>query len=119
MFWGLFSCAAIEIYARFVVCCSNKIGSEIFIALLESGPMGSSHATRGWGLLVATRSSWGLLIAARSPWKHVDNDKLKQSDSMAKHVLYSTFFHPLLLAELLSVRNSHLPVRERSKNTDQ
>jgi len=49
--------------------------------------MGSSHATRGWGLLVAARSSWGLLVAARSPWKHMDSGRLRQSDSMAKHVL--------------------------------
>jgi hypothetical protein len=41
---------------------------QAILLMLESGPMGSSHATRGWGLLVAaTRSSWRLLVAARSP----------------------------------------------------
>jgi hypothetical protein len=43
--------------------------------MLESGPMGSNHATRGCGLLVAARSSW----------KHVDGGRLRQSGSMAKH----------------------------------
>jgi hypothetical protein len=33
--------------------------------------------------------------------------------------LCSIFFHPLLLAELLSVRNTYLPVLKRSRNTDQ
>jgi hypothetical protein len=46
------------------------------IRVLESGPMGSSHATR---------SSWRLLVAARSPWKHVGGGRLRQSGSMAKH----------------------------------
>jgi hypothetical protein len=39
--------------------------------------MGSYHAARGWGLLVA----------ARSAWKHVDGGRLRQLGSMAKHVL--------------------------------
>jgi hypothetical protein len=58
-----------------------------YYELLESGPMGSSHAIRGSGLLVAaTRSLWRLLIAARNPWKHMDSGRFRQSDFMAKHV---------------------------------
>jgi hypothetical protein len=55
--------------------CLNPWGPVLFFDVLESGPMGSYHAARGWGLLVAARSSW----------KHVDGGRLRQSGSMAKH----------------------------------
>jgi hypothetical protein len=32
--------------------------------------------------------------------------------------LYNISFHPLLLAEFLSVRSTYLPVLKKSKNTD-
>ena len=81
--------------------------------LLESGPMGSSHATRGWGLLVAaTRSSWRLLVAARSPWKHVGDNRLRQSDSMAKHFSLQYFFSFFIIGRI-SIRTEYLLTRFR------
>src|ERR1700722_10418076 len=97
---------------------SNVNGKLASKFLLESGPMGSYHAARGWGLLVAAM----LLEAAAYWWQPEAHGSMMVGSGnqvpWRSTFLCSTSFYPLLLAELLSVRSTHLPVLERSRNTD-
>jgi hypothetical protein len=57
--------------------------------------MGSYHVARGWGLLVAARSSW----------KHMDGGRLRQSGSMAKHALSFVALPFILVIGRTSIRS--------------
>jgi hypothetical protein len=84
-----------------------KFKNLVGLRVLESGPIGSSLATRG-------RSP---LVAARRAWKHIHVGWLRQSGSMAKTL--HTFLSCFVIGRTFTRSSKHLPVLETSRNSDQ